>query len=164
MLAKACSIQLQELSDLLGQLQPVCYASISPVFRTASIGQHVRHILELFECLINQYESGRINYDLRNRDPKLEKDLPFALDKIRQVQSNIGLPDKELTLFQDQAMGDQGIKTTFSRELLYNLEHCVHHQALIRLACQEMKGVTIPENFGVAKSTQTYQNQLASNN
>ncbi|WP_157963210.1 DinB family protein [Algoriphagus litoralis] len=164
MLAKACALQLQELSDLLDQLPPERYSSISPVFRTASVGQHVRHIIELFECLIHQYESGQINYDLRTRDPKLENDLAFALDKIRQVQSNISLPDRDLTLFQDQSLGNQGIKTTFFRELLYNLEHCVHHQALIRLACQVMPEVIIPVNFGVAKSTQTYHSQLASNN
>lgn len=163
MLAKACSIQLQELSDLLDQLQSESYSSISPVFRTASIGQHVRHIIELFECLITQYDSGKINYDLRTRDPKLENNLAFALEKIRQVQSKISLPDKDLILFQEHSFEDYGIKTTFFREMLYNLEHCVHHQALIRLACQVIPEVIIPENFGLAKSTQNYQNQLAPN-
>lgn len=163
MLSNSCSAQLEELSELIHQLPLGLYSELSPVFRTASIGQHVRHILELFECLISQYDSGEINYDLRKRDLKLENDPVFALEKIREIQSKINLPDKDLLLFPDQNPKTEGIQTTYFRELLYNLEHCVHHQALIRLACHAIPGIFISENFGVAKSTQNYQNQLASN-
>ncbi len=46
MLSKNCHDQLDELIDLLHQIKPRNYREISPVFRSASIGQHVRHILE----------------------------------------------------------------------------------------------------------------------
>ncbi|MFN3999983.1 DinB family protein [Algoriphagus sp.] len=164
MLSNSCSDQLEELSELLIQLSPLDYYQISSVFRTSSIGQHVRHILELFECLLTQYESGKINYDTRKRDLRLEKDPVFALEKIREIQSKINLSDKDLILFQDQNRESEGIKTTYFRELLYNLEHCVHHQALIRLACIAIPEVSIPENFGVAKSTIHYTSQLSSKN
>jgi hypothetical protein len=164
MLSDSCSIQLEQLSVLIRQLSPEDYASVSPVFRTASIGQHVRHILELFECMIDQYESNTINYDLRKRDIKIETERSFAIQKIRTLQSNINLPDKDLVLFQDQIHETTGIKTTYFRELLYNLEHCVHHQALIRLACLGIPGIIIPENFGIAKSTITYNEGIVSKN
>lgn len=162
MLSNSCSDQLQELSELLLQLPPLEYRLISPVFRTSSIGQHVRHILELFECLVSQYESGEINYDLRKRDLSLESDPVFAMKKIRILQHQIILPDKDLILFQDQNPETEGIRTTYFRELLYNLEHCVHHQALIRLACLAIPNVSIPENFGVAKSTIHYNSREVS--
>ena len=159
MLSNSCAKQLEELSDLLLQLSQQDYSQFSPVFRTSSIGQHVRHILELFECLIAQYDSGEINYDLRKRDLRMERDPVFALEKIRLIQHQIILPDKDLLLYQDQNPETEGINTTYFRELLYNLEHCVHHQALIRLACHAIPGILISEYFGVAKSTLTYNSR-----
>lgn len=162
MLSNSCSDQLEELSDLLLQLSSIDYYQISSVFRTSSIGQHVRHILELFECLLSQYESGKINYDSRKRDLKLENNPAFALEKIREIQTKINLPDKDLILSHEQTPESPLIKTTYFRELLYNLEHCVHHQALIRLACLAIPGISIPDNFGVAKSTIHYTSQMSS--
>lgn len=164
MLSDSCSRQLEELTSLLGQLSPLDYASISPVFRNSSIGQHVRHILELFDCLLNQYESGEINYDLRKRNLNLETNPSFALEKIREIQSGISLPDRELLLFPDQNPESLPVKTTYFRELLYNLEHCVHHQALIRVACYELPYLTLPESFGVANSTLKYHSTISSTN
>lgn len=164
MLSNSCAEQLEELKGLLLQLQPADYFSVSPVFRKSSIGQHVRHILELFDCLISQYDFGCINYDLRKRDLQLESDPGSALGKIMELQSRIPLSDKELILFPDQNPKTEGIKTTYYRELLYNLEHCVHHQALIRLACFSLPYVSLPESFGVANSTIRHQAGLASKN
>ncbi|MBS4040934.1 MAG: DinB family protein [Flavobacteriales bacterium] len=163
MLSDACSQQLEELAELLLQLSPEDYSGISPVFKSSSIGQHVRHILEFFECLISQYDQGEINYDLRRRDLRLEADPYFALEKIRELQTINHIPDKELSILQDHFPNSQPVKTSFYRELLYNLEHCVHHQALIRLACLSIPQVRISENFGVARSTLTFISKKAEN-
>lgn len=162
MLSDSCSQQLEELTALLLQLSPTDYSSVSPVFRNSSIGQHVRHILELFDCLLTQYESGEINYDLRKRDLRLENDLAFVFEKVREIQSKINISDKELFLLQGKIPEYQAVKTTYFRELLYNLEHCVHHQALIRLACFELQYVVLPETFGVARSTIMHYSQVNS--
>ena len=49
------------------------------------------------------------------------------------------------------------IETNYERELLYNLEHSIHHQALIKVALLQLQSVEIPENFGVAQSTIVYR-------
>jgi hypothetical protein len=50
------------------------------------------------------------------------------------------------------------IPTNFYRELLYNIEHCIHHQALIKVAFNEMKmSHLLNKNFGVAPSTIQYR-------
>lgn len=153
MLSKNCHDQINELIDLLHQIKPRHYCEISPVFISASIGQHMRHILELFGCLFSQYDSGIISYHHRERDFRLETEIDFAIRKIFEIQEKLSLPDKDLILMNDSDSIDQSIKTTFNRELLYNLEHCVHHQALIKLACSSMKYLNLPDTFGVAKST-----------
>jgi hypothetical protein len=46
------------------------------------------------------------------------------------------------------------IESTLARELLYNLEHAIHHMALIRVGLNlRFKYVLYQDNFGVAYST-----------
>src|SRR5690606_28331140 len=129
---------LKELSIFLGQLRPNDFADFSPVLQTSSIGQHVRHILEMYDCLISQYESGIVCYDNRSREKSLETDISLALDKIKEIQSTIDFPDKELSLKMVVGSDFEFIRTSYNRELCYNLEHCIHHQALIKIACNPL--------------------------
>ncbi|MCU0399954.1 MAG: hypothetical protein MUE75_02930 [Algoriphagus sp.] len=164
MVNEECVSQLDELSEFLMQLQPEDYNEVSPIFQTASVGQHVRHIIELFSCLIDQYDSGKINYDRRNRSILLETDPAYAILSISKIQSKLHLPDKELVLEACEGKGAKKMKTSYFRELWYNLEHCIHHQALIRLACKSIPYIQLKESFGVAKATLNYRASLTDNN
>ncbi len=53
------------------------------------------------------------------------------------------------------------IQTNYFRELLYNLEHCIHHQALIKVAVFQLENIKVTENFGIAPSTIEYKKQCA---
>jgi hypothetical protein len=44
---------------------------------------------------------------------------------------------------------------------MYNLEHLIHHEALIKVAITSMTEVAIPESFGVAPSTLQYRKECA---
>ena len=162
MLAKLNLEVLGELSDFLIQIKPKDFADFSPVLKTSSIGQHVRHILELYECLLAQYESGIVCYDNRKRDKRLEIDLDFALTRIKEIQVNLQLQDKEILLNISSGSERETIRSSYYRELCYNLEHCIHHQALIKVACINFDYLMIPASFGVAKSTIDYVKSLES--
>ncbi len=42
--------------------------------------------------------------------------------------------------------------------MVYNIEHCIHHQALIKVALNEMEANhLINKNFGMAPSTIQYR-------
>jgi hypothetical protein len=46
------------------------------------------------------------------------------------------------------------IPTSFNRELVYLIEHTIHHLAIIKIGLNEaFPTIEIPENFGVAYST-----------
>ena len=53
------------------------------------------------------------------------------------------------------------IESNYFRELLYNLEHCIHHQALIKVAVLQLEHLQIDQDFGVARSTIEYRKQCA---
>ena len=53
------------------------------------------------------------------------------------------------------------ISTNFYREIAYNLEHTIHHMALIRVGISEVSNIRLPEDFGIATSTVKHRKQCA---
>ena len=152
---------LDELVQLLGQLSNAQYARPCAALSNATIGEHTRHIVEMFQCLIKSYESAEVNYDKRERNILTQTDTLFARAAIESVRGNIIRPNKELTLRQVVDGEEIAIASNYNRELLYNLEHCIHHQALIKVAVLQCDGVVIGEHFGVARSTIEYRSHCA---
>jgi hypothetical protein len=56
------------------------------------------------------------------------------------------------------------IKSSLERELAYNIEHAIHHMAIIKIALKTLfPKVKLADNFGVAYSTVRYQESKVSN-
>jgi hypothetical protein len=161
MLITSIQITLNELKDLLSQISDKDYSNPCFELSNATIGEHTRHIVELFQCLENQYESGVINYDSRKRDYAIQTYTETAKSAIETIINNLEKPNKSLILHQVIDGETLEIESNYDRELLYNLEHCIHHQALIKVAVLQNDSITIDENFGVARSTIEYKNQCA---
>lgn len=152
---------LNELSDLLSQFNDSDYVNPCSGLSNATVGEHTRHIIEMFQCLEKQYNSGIINYDARNRDYQIQTNIAFAKEAIIIIINQLDKPNKNLQLHQIVDGEELLIDSNYHRELLYNLEHCIHHQALIKVAILQMDHIQIDENFGVARSTIEYKKQCA---
>mgnify|MGYP000199132845 CR=1 FL=1 len=152
---------LEELNELLQQISDADYAAPCTELSASSIGEHTRHIIEMFQCLQNQYETSVVNYDNRKRDYLIQTNTAFAKDCIDAILNQVDKPNKNLQLQQIVEDEELLIDSNYNRELLYNLEHCIHHQALIKVAIIQLKTIEIDENFGVARSTIEYRNQCA---
>ncbi len=161
MLIPSIKNTLNELSSLLTQLSIEDYTNPCRGLSNATIGEHTRHIIEMFQCLENQYEVGIINYDDRKRDYLIQTDTEFAKKTIVEVIQTLEKPNKNITLQQVVDGEELNIESNYHRELLYNLEHCIHHQALIKVAVLQLEHLEIDENFGVARSTIEYRKQCA---
>ena len=161
MLLPSIQHTLTELSNLLAQLSTIDYIEPCPYLSNSSIGEHTRHSIEMFQCLENQYEQGIVNYDKRQRDSKIQTDPKFAQICIQNVLDNLYKPNKKIILQQVIDGVTLAIDSNYERELLYNLEHCIHHQALIKVAVLQNKNLVIDANFGVARSTIEYRKQCA---
>lgn len=145
-----------ETENIIFQLREDDYRLGLTVLSENSIGKHIRHILDLFDCLIESSETGTLNYDARKRCPRTETNKDFALQKINLIQEKIKPlnPKKELLFRQYSGHGIIECSTSIERELLYTIEHGIHHLAIIRIGIeQHFSYVKIPENFGVAYST-----------
>ncbi len=153
-----------QLSASIGQLTDAEYTQPSPTLFNATIGQHVRHIIELFIELEKGYESGVVNYEKRKRDYQIETDKTFAAAQLQKIYNSVDKPDKQLLLeagYDEHSDELLTIQSNYYREVVYNLEHTVHHMALIRVGIANVSAIKLPEGFGVASSTIKYRKACA---
>ena len=154
---------LMQLAEVVGQLTDSEYARPLDVLSGNTIGKHVRHILEFYELLAGSAQTGRLNYDRRQRDLRLEADTDEALRRIGTIDRAIHHLDLNQPLHLEADLSVAGAETiqipsSFARELLYNVEHAIHHMALIQVAVQDaFPAVELPSHFGVAYSTVQHQ-------
>jgi hypothetical protein len=163
-LQNAVSEIFTQLSQSIRLLDTAEYRQPSERLFNATIGQHVRHIIELFQCLQRGYEAGLVNYDKRERSLLLEQDKDFALEQLVFLFNDIDKPNKSLMLqaiYDEHSNEAELIPTNYLREVAYNLEHTIHHMALIRIGINEISNVQLPDNYGVASSTIKYKKACA---
>jgi len=161
-----CKENLESIAFLLHKLTPAQYQHPSQFLSGATIGQHIRHILEFYTCLAQAFSTRDIvNYDQRKRSMCLENDPREAIgvisDHITWLQSEriVG----EIHLAAAYATSSEKIcrmPSSYQRELAYCLEHSIHHQALIKIGLLEqgLEDLIEPE-FGVAPSTIKFRQQ-----
>ena len=159
MLIASIKENFEEILHLFNSLDNYAYTHRHAELSNATIGEHTRHIIEMYQSLLNNYELGNINYDKRERNLMIQTDVIYAISCIKTIISQINKPNKELILEQGCNNVIYTIRTNYERELLYNLEHSIHHQALIKVALLKDSSIKVAENFGVAKSTIEYRNQ-----
>jgi hypothetical protein len=153
-----------QLADTLGQLSGPQYSQPCKTLFNNTIGQHVRHIIELFQCLEKGYEGGVVNYEKRKRDATIETDKELAGRLLLEIHSGLTKGNKTLTLeasYDDHVSEPITLETNYFREIAYNLEHTIHHMALIRVGIAEIASIELPDDFGVASSTVKYRKQCA---
>ena len=153
-----------QLADTLHQLSKEEYIKPCNTLFNNTIGQHVRHIIELFQCLENGYDVNMVNYEKRPRDLAIETDKDFAEELLQEIFKKLSRPNKELVLeacYDEHTTQPITITTNYYREIAYNLEHTIHHMALIRVGITEVSGIQLSDDFGVASSTVKYRKQCA---
>lgn len=152
---------LNELIVLLDQLSDSEYIQKIPQLSNSTIGEHIRHIIEMFQCLENSYDNGLVNYDKRSRNVLIQTNKEFAKKSIVDLQDTMCKSNKKIVIQQIVDGQDIRIDSNYHRELLYNFEHCVHHQALIKVGILQFENIEIDANFGVARSTIDYRNKYS---
>jgi len=167
-LASSATFNLRQLHQVISQTGSLQYASSMSILFGSSIGMHVRHIIEFYQCLLQGNSSGTVNYDARKRDLRIENDVDHAsealLDCVETINELDGNADLLLITSVDGSETQCHIPTNIFRELTYLIEHSIHHMAIIKMAFNEnYSQIEIPENFGVAYSTIKHKQCVHSN-
>lgn len=154
---------LNQLSAVIRQMSDEEFTRQVPGLHNSTLGQHIRHTLEFYTCLIDGYKSGFVNYDKRNHDHRIESDKDLALAVIDDILKFLDKdhPDKKFTLevcYNEEEEINFAVESSFMRELVYNVEHAIHHMALIKVGVREIcPQIELDNSFGVAVSTLRYQ-------
>lgn len=153
-----------QMTDVIDQLTNAQYTQPCVNLSGATIGQHTRHIIEMFQCLLIGMDNGTVDYEARQRDIMIESDKTFAASLLAEIEEKVNQPNKLLSLlagFDTETREQVQLDTNFYREIAYNLEHTIHHMALIKVGLLEIEGIIIPQGFGVASSTIKYKRSCA---
>jgi len=124
-----------------------------------SIGKHYRHIIEFYQVMFEGLNSGLINYDNREHDPELEQNRNKCLEALRSIEQRSMKPIMQKTMELSVSYSVESddlfsVATHVEREMVYNIEHAIHHMAIIRIAIQhEFPDIRLEEEFGFAYST-----------
>jgi uncharacterized damage-inducible protein DinB len=159
---------LRQARDLLSRVDDETYRTPDPVAR-ASLGAHLRHCLDAYRCFLSGAEGGSVDYDRRDRDPRIEHDVAFADAVVRAIEE--ALPpfgaelDRELLVRSDCETQEEGqeegwTSSTVGRELRYLFSHTVHHFAILALVLRH-RGIEPGEEFGVAPSTLAFRRAVS---
>jgi uncharacterized damage-inducible protein DinB len=167
---------------LVERLTDEQYAHVDARLGAASIGAHVRHVLDHYRLFLDGLPDGEVDYDARERDTDVERSAGAAAAEARRLCAALaalgaagaaasaasaagaaGWAGRPLRVRQqaDELPGCfDGCDSHVERELLFLLSHAVHHQALIAVLARA-QGLDVPELFGVAPSTAAWQRTQA---
>lgn len=158
-LVQANRALLEQAATLIAELDDARYRRPMPAFASGSIGQHLRHVLDHYQAVLGT-ANGYVDYDRRRRDSRLESCRDTGIAEIRQVLDALGHVSDEPVLISSEVSPEEKIvvsaESSLKRELLFATSHAVHHFALIAMLLR-VQGVVVPESFGMAPATLTYQ-------
>lgn len=156
---------LDQLIQVTKQLEDQAFRQPLKVLSDNTIGKHIRHITEFYDLMILGINSGEVNYDQRSHDRVIEENRLLAIEKMNSLKLEIEkiASDSPLKLMANYSLNKEEpfeIITSYYRELQYNIEHAIHHMAIIKIAIiSEFSDVQIPEGFGIAYSTIKYEKE-----
>ncbi len=164
LLTQATFSILDQVESVISQIKNEDYIKPVDVFNNSTIGQHFRHTLEFFQILMEGYEKGVVSYDKRGHDKSIEIDKNLALGIIKKTKEFITSCDMKKSLMLEvnydlSNSEDILVASNMAREVTYNVEHAIHHMAIIKIGLQVLcPYVELPYGFGVAISTLRYRN------
>lgn len=129
-------------------------------------GAHIRHILDHYRALQTGFAEGEVDYDARRRQCAAETDRACAEKELIEtkawLQSLSADPvavkvKSEVSLCESCTVT---VDSDSSRELLYVLNHTVHHMAYLALLLQ-INDVQVGENVGLAPATASHLRAVA---
>lgn len=143
---------------LLESISDEQYSDVSVEPYHSSIGGHMRHILDVFDCILSGLENNKIDLTARKRNELAENKITSGLDYFRHVLQQLDyLKDKDLDqivqVSDDLGLGMVTANYTLASVLIQAHSHAIHHFASIGYIISNL-GIELPdEDFGYNPTT-----------
>lgn len=130
--------------------------SIPPYF--SSIGCHIRHILDVFTCVLEGQESRNIDLTKRERNEIIEQNIDMGISYFETTISRINrVSTNDLSIkvkvTDDLGSGKLSADYTLGSALMQAQSHAIHHYASIGYIIFQL-GIDLPDaDFGYNPST-----------
>jgi uncharacterized damage-inducible protein DinB len=148
---------LQKADLLLNNLSDddLCNASIPPYF--SSIGSHIRHILDFYNCIFNITEEHVIDLTIRSRNKAVETECCSAICYLETTIAKLKLlnfeADAKITVIDDLGLGKTEITYTYGALLSQANSHTIHHYAIINYILDSLNIKFNDGDFGYNPTT-----------
>ena len=151
---EAIEDNLKKGLQLLNSISEDDYKNTSVKPYNASIGTHIRHVMDMFDCVFQGLETGEIDLTARKRNKEVETTISAGKNYIKSTI--VALLDLDSTIFGkaiyvSDAIGKEVIRAeyTVSAILIQAHSHAVHHYASIGYIIHQL-GIELPDDmFGV---------------
>lgn len=148
---------LQKSKTLLANLtdEQLCDSTVSPYY--SSIGSHIRHILDFYDCVLNIDSDSRIDLTARSRNKDVESHCLDATSYLNAIIKKLQKLDCEvddiITVIDDLGLGKIEIQYTFGALFAQANSHTIHHYAIINYIFDRLGLVIKDEDFGYNPTT-----------
>ena len=143
---------------LLNSINDDQYSDINIAPYYSSIGGHMRHVLDVFDCIFDGLENGEVDLAARKRNELAEQKTAFGLDYYTQIidklnsLENVDL-DQIVSVQDDLGLGVVTQNYTLGSALIQAHSHAIHHFASLGYLINQL-GLELPDNdFGYNPTT-----------
>jgi hypothetical protein len=130
--------------------------TVAPYY--SSIGVHMRHILDVFDCVFEGLESGNINLINRKRNEMAENYSQHGIDYFEDIIQRLKLIENEdfnkiVLVTDDLGLGIVSTNYTLGGILIQAHSHAIHHFASVGYVISQL-GIALPDaDFGFNPTT-----------
>lgn len=149
---------LQRGIQLLSCISDDEYNNITIAPYYSSIGVHMRHILDVFDCVLDGIESGNINLINRKRNELAENYTQHGIAYFEEILRRLKLLEKAdfnkiVMVTDDLGLGIVSSNYTLGGILIQAHSHAIHHFASVGYVISQL-GIALPDaDFGFNPTT-----------
>jgi len=138
----------------------LCNATVSPYY--SSIGTHIRHILDFYDCIFNTNPVDKIDLTARSRNKDVECDCGCAQDYLNLTIGKLSTASFDMNepvlVIDDLGLGKTEIPYTYGSLLAQANSHTIHHYAIINYIFDSLGIVIEDAEFGYNPTTPKQMN------
>lgn len=133
-----------------------CNKTVAPYY--SSIGVHMRHILDVFDCIFRGLPTGNIDLTDRKRNVLAETEVAQGLEYFKSVKQALKLLktsnlDQIIKVSDDLGVGIVTTNYTVASALIQAHSHAIHHFASIGYIISQLNIQLPDEDFGYNPTT-----------